>query len=230
MGWFPPSPPAFAGYDSCKADHAIFFSQNTFHLPFGSATDLETWSRDAFKAEHRALIKSVCLTLSLQDLTLGMLKEMEKKWLFDIEVRNKAEERRMLADVAYALCWRYWREGDTVRRTTFFKAVDSRDSKPLQLVYKEENISPRTGEYWLKQRRETLEIAYRRIGAFRTDRPFKIPNQKLDQILNPKNEVRNQYYKHQIKIFQLGCSVKYLQTSLQLRRRNTKLYSRAKVK
>ena len=42
------------------------------------------------------------------------------------------------------------REGDTVRRTTFFKAVDSRGLKPLQLVYKEENIPPRTGEYWLK--------------------------------------------------------------------------------
>lgn len=35
---------------------------------------------------------------------------MEKKWLFDIEVRNAADEQRMVAEVAYALCWRYWRD------------------------------------------------------------------------------------------------------------------------
>ena len=102
------------------------------------------------------------------------------------------------------------REGDTVRRTAFFKVVDSRGLKSLLLVYKEENIPSRTGEYWLKQRREAPEIAYRRVGAFRTGRPFKIPDQKLDQILNPKNEVRDQCYEHQIEIFQLGCSVRCL--------------------
>ena len=122
------------------------------------------------------------------------------------------------------------REGDTVRRTTFFKAVDSRGVKPLELVYKEENIPPRTGRYWLQQRRQTPEIAYRRVGAFRTGRPFKISDQKLDQLLDLKNEVRDQCYEHQIEIHQLGCSVRCLQTSLRQRRRNAKLYSKAKVK
>ena len=122
------------------------------------------------------------------------------------------------------------REGDTVRRTSLFKAVDSRGVKPLHLVYKEENIPPRTATYWLNQRRQAPEIAYRRVGAFRTGRPFKIPDEKLDQILDPKNEVRDQCYEHQIEILQLGCSVRCLQTSLRQRKRNAKLYSKAKVK
>ena len=122
------------------------------------------------------------------------------------------------------------REGDTVKRTTFFKAIDSRGLKPLKLVFEEENVPPSTAKRWLHQRRTSSEIAYRRIGAFRTGRPFKIPDEKLDQILDPKNEVRDQCYEHQIEILQLGCSVRCLQTSLRQRRRNAKLYSKAKVK
>lgn len=37
------------------------------------------------------------------------------------------------------------REGDTVRKTGLFKAVDSRGLKPLRLVYQEEKIKPSTG-------------------------------------------------------------------------------------
>lgn len=42
------------------------------------------------------------------------------------------------------------RESNIVRRTTFFKAVDSRDTKSLELVYEEENIKLRTARNWLK--------------------------------------------------------------------------------
>ena len=122
------------------------------------------------------------------------------------------------------------READTVRKTQFFKAVDSRGLKPLKLVYQEENVSKSTADYWLAQRRQNPDVAYRRLGAFRTGRPFKIPDQKLDQVLDPKSETRNQCYETQIEAFQLGCSVRCLQNSLRKRRRNAKLYSKAKVK
>ena len=42
------------------------------------------------------------------------------------------------------------REGDIVKRITFFKAVDSRDFKPLKLVYEEENIPSTIAERWLQ--------------------------------------------------------------------------------
>ena len=43
-----------------------------------------------------------------------------------------------------------YREGDIVRRTTFFKAIDSRGTKPLELVYEKEDIKLRTARNWLK--------------------------------------------------------------------------------
>lgn len=98
---------------TCKAayrdGYRIFYSSNTFHLPPGSASDLENWF-GTLKPEHRCLIKSVCLTFSIKDITPNVLKEMEKKWLWDIPVKTRRLEQRVVFEVAYALCWRYWQD------------------------------------------------------------------------------------------------------------------------
>lgn len=98
---------------TCKAayrdGYRIFYSSNTFHLPPGSASELEHWF-EKLKPEHRSLIKSVCLTFSIKDITPNVLKEMEKKWLWDIPVKTRRLEQRVVFEVAYALCWRYWQD------------------------------------------------------------------------------------------------------------------------
>lgn len=98
---------------TCKAayrdGYRIFYSSNTFHLPPGSVSDLENWFQK-MKPEHRSLIKSVCLTFSIKDITPTVLKEMEKKWLWDIPVKTRRLEQRVVFEVAYALCWRYWQD------------------------------------------------------------------------------------------------------------------------
>lgn len=103
----------FQLFKTCKTayrdGYRIFYSSNTFHLPPGSASDLENWF-DKLKLEHRSLIKSVCLTFSIKDITPNVLKEMEKKWLWDIPVNTRRLEQRIVFEVAYALCWRYWQD------------------------------------------------------------------------------------------------------------------------
>lgn len=123
------------------------------------------------------------------------------------------------------------READTIKKTQFYKAVDCRGIKPLRLVFQEENVSPSTAERWLRLRKQVVpEVAYRRIGAYRTGRPFKIPDEKLSQILDPQNDSRDEGYERQIEIFSLGCTVRCLQYSLRTRKRNAKMYKKAKTK
>ena len=83
----------------------MFYSMNTFHLPVGSAADVGTWL-EGLKREHRDMIRSVCLTFYLEDITPAVLSEMEKKWLWDIPLKTRALEQRMVAEEAYLLWWR----------------------------------------------------------------------------------------------------------------------------
>lgn len=87
----------------------MFYSMNTFHLPAGSARDAEKWFND-LTPDHRSMIKSVCMTFSLADLTPEVLVEMEKKWLWDLPLKSRQDERRMVFEVTYLLCWRFWQE------------------------------------------------------------------------------------------------------------------------
>lgn len=59
---------------------------------------------------HRSMIKSACLTFSIADLTPDVLVEMEKKWLWDLPLKSRQDEQRMVFEVAYLLCWRYWQD------------------------------------------------------------------------------------------------------------------------
>lgn len=89
--------------------HYMFYSMNTFHLPAGSARDAEHWFNN-LKPDHRSSIKSACMTFSLADLTPEVFVQMEKKWLWDLPHKTRQDERRMVFEVAYLLCWRFWQE------------------------------------------------------------------------------------------------------------------------
>ena len=108
--------------------HYIFYSMNTFHLPVGSAHDVGSWF-DNLKKEHRCLINSVCLTFSLADITPDVLTEMEKKWLWDLPLKTARSEQRMVSEVAYLLCWRYWQDKiDFLKRWEGLERVELRDA------------------------------------------------------------------------------------------------------
>lgn len=105
--------PGFHLLTTCKEayqdGHYMFYSMNTFHLPAGSARDAEHWFNH-LKPDHRSMIKSACMTFSLADLTPDVLVEMEKKWLWDLPLKTRQDERRMVFEVSYLLCWRIWQE------------------------------------------------------------------------------------------------------------------------
>ena len=106
-------PPGFGLLVTCRRayedGHGMFYSRNTFHLPAGSAADAAAWS-DGLLPHQRSLIKSACLDLSLADITPEVLNEMEKRWLWDLPLKSRQDERRMVFEVVYLLCWRYWQE------------------------------------------------------------------------------------------------------------------------
>ncbi len=85
----------------------MFYADNMFHLPAGSAADAERWAK-GLRDEDRRRIRGVCLTLSVRDITPDVLEEMERRWLWDLPVKTNRLEQRMVFEVAYALCWRYW--------------------------------------------------------------------------------------------------------------------------
>lgn len=87
----------------------MFYSMNTFHIPAGSSRDAEDWF-DNLKPDHRSMIKSACMTFSLADLTPETLVEMEKIWLWDLPLKTRQDERRMVFEITYLLCWRFWQE------------------------------------------------------------------------------------------------------------------------
>ncbi|CAF9937816.1 MAG: hypothetical protein ALECFALPRED_007421 [Alectoria fallacina] len=106
--------PGFHLLTTCKQAYRdgryMFYTLNTFHLPAGSARDAEVWL-EHLRPDQRSLIKRAGLTLSLADLTPAVLAEMEKKWLWDIPTgRDRRHEERMVFEVAYLLCWRFWQD------------------------------------------------------------------------------------------------------------------------
>lgn len=105
--------PGFHLLTTCKNHYQdgryMFYSMNTFHLPPGSARDAEDWLNH-LKPDHRAMIKSACITFTLADLAPDVLVEMEKKWLWDFPATTRQNEQRMVFEVTYILCWRFWQD------------------------------------------------------------------------------------------------------------------------
>ena len=89
--------------------HYMFYTMNTFHLPAGSAHDAEIWLNH-LKPDDRSMIKRAGVTFSLADLTPEVLVEMEKKWLWDLPAMTRRYEQRMVFEVTYILCWRFWQD------------------------------------------------------------------------------------------------------------------------
>lgn len=106
-----------------------------------------------------------------------------------------------------------------------------RNNKPIIQVCKEENISYRTGKYWLRQRRIFgTPIASRKSRREAAGRPSKLSDDQLDQLLDVANPVRNQPYECQIQHFGLDVHPRTLQKNLTTRRHHAKRYKMAKVK
>ena len=105
--------PGFHLLTTCKKayqdGHYMFYSMNTFHLPAGSARDAETWLSH-LKPDHRSMIKSACINFTIADLTSEVLVEMDKKWLWDLPAMTRQNEQRMVFEVTYILCWRFWQD------------------------------------------------------------------------------------------------------------------------
>lgn len=62
-------------------------------------------------------------------------------------------------------------EADTIRKSRFFHAVDTRGGKKLKEVCATENVAERTGRYWLRQRSVIGDSANRRTGKRWTMKP-----------------------------------------------------------
>ncbi|KAI4137755.1 MAG: hypothetical protein L6R39_007115 [Caloplaca ligustica] len=59
-----------------KEGHPIFYSQNTFHLPHGPLSNTRDYFDDV-KPEHRELIRKMILNISIHDLTLEAMDNIE---------------------------------------------------------------------------------------------------------------------------------------------------------
>ncbi len=73
--------------------HILFYSDNVFHIPPGPVNTLLVW-RKGLQPQHRAMIKSVCLNLTIADLTPLALREVDRMRQVWGEERNFEEEDR----------------------------------------------------------------------------------------------------------------------------------------
>ena len=67
------------------------------------------------------------MTFSIADLTPDVLVEMDKKWLWDLPLKSRQDEQRMVFEVAYLLCWRFWQD-----KVGFLKRWDTLDQVFLE--------------------------------------------------------------------------------------------------
>ncbi len=123
------------------------------------------------------------------------------------------------------------REHETLKKAQLLGAVARNKDKTLKDIYDKEKIPERTARRWRKTQRELGNSAVRRARkqSTRLGRPFKLSDEQLDQLLAIKNPVRGEHYECQIKEFKLRVCPRTLQRAFKNRRRNAKLYKRAKV-
>lgn len=120
-------------------------------------------------------------------------------------------------------------EADTIRKTRFFHAIDTRRSKTLKEICEKENVPERTGRYWLHQRSVLGDGANRRTGKYRSGRRIKVSDHHLNQLLDDHNPVRDQHYECQIEHFNLQVHSRTLRRAL-ISKRNARRYKIAVVK
>jgi len=108
-------------------------------------------------------------------------------------------------------------EFNTIKKTRFFNAFDSRNGASLRSISKAQHIDEKTGRRWLKERETLGSVAYRssRKRSLKLGRPSKLTQEQCQQLINPsQNPVRNQQYEAQIEYHHLNVVKRTLQRSL----------------
>jgi hypothetical protein len=129
------------------------------------------------------------------------------------------------------------KKADTVKKSRFFEAYDSRTraKEPIQSLESlaiEHGISKSTAHKWLRKRQIQGSPAYRRSRKLsqRLGRRSKLTNDQIQCLLLPSNPTRNQHYKHQIQHFNLSCTTRTLQQTLQTRTNHARRYKSVRIK
>ena len=106
------------------------------------------------------------------------------------------------------------KEADTIQKTRFFEAFDSRtcSKESLRSLAAKFDITFQTACNWLKKRQIQGSPAYRRSRKLskRLGRRPKLTNDQIQHLLSSLNPTRNQHYSHQIQYFDLACGVSTL--------------------
>jgi hypothetical protein len=122
-------------------------------------------------------------------------------------------------------------EADTIRRTDFFHVFDQRGKKSTKTMCTEKKVSYETKRSWLQQRNTLSTAAFRRIDKARTERPLKMTNDQLTEMLNDeKNLVRDQSWEIQIDHFQLNCTSRIMKRACSRRQLKADRYRMIIVK
>ena len=86
----------------------FFYECNTFHLPRGSVEAMRTWINQ-LSPRHKAMIKSVCLTLTLADVTAPVLSAFNE-WRRDAGMDGAIRVHLIADDVLEYLRKYVWRQ------------------------------------------------------------------------------------------------------------------------
>lgn len=106
--------PGFQLLATCKQarleGRSIFYELNTFHLPHGPIQNTLQWI-EKIQPESRNMIKKVCITLSIADLTPATLEAFDRwRWAMDLNHPGVHHDRLVVSDLASYLETRIWRE------------------------------------------------------------------------------------------------------------------------
>jgi transposase len=129
------------------------------------------------------------------------------------------------------------KEADTVKKSRFFEAYDSRTRAKgpipsLESVAIKHGISKSTAQKWLQRRQVQGSPAYRRSRKLsqRLGRKQNLTNDQIQCLLSPSNPTQNQHYEHQIQHFNLPCTTRTLQQTLQKRTNHARRYKSVRIK
>jgi hypothetical protein len=122
-------------------------------------------------------------------------------------------------------------EANIVKKTRFFHAIDHREKKFVQIVCKKENVSWETNKKWLHQRKKLeTSVASRRIDKKRSERSIKVTQNKLNELLNENNLVRDQSWVVQINYFGLNCTSRMMKRACSRRKFKADRYKMTKIR
>ncbi|KAK3172797.1 hypothetical protein OEA41_006122 [Lepraria neglecta] len=120
--------PGFQLLATCKQayeeGHRLFYDDNVFHLPRGPVSNTREWL-NKIRLEHRDMIRTVCVTMSLADLTPLTISHIEKTIIPPRYLPRTNEEQSFVFRTAAYLKLELWMN----------KLHFSQDWKTLETVY-----------------------------------------------------------------------------------------------